>query len=396
MLSAGGGAALAQQGPQTPTVGAERQWKVDAQVSAFYDTNVSRTSKAAANLRGLEREDYTITPSLRANIVQPIGQQSVFLDALVGYDFHVNNTILDRRRYNLTGGAAAQVGPCRPIAYGIYRAIQSDLAEVDLSTTNNLQTTKGIGAAVQCGRGVGLGGGVAVQRSDLKNSADTLVEQDHTDESLSVSMVYAAPNLVDASLFYNFASTEFPNRLNPGRPVGDGFFTESVGVRLQRRFGSRLNAGGAFSATRLKREFAPAGSKAKINATTYQADVTYRAGTRLTLSVAGIRNIRPSDRPGKLYDIAENLEGRATYRLGSRFTVSGGHIYSDVASNVDSTAVGLVVTNSITNSTFGQFEFRRFGNGTLTFDVRHERRDTNLPTFNYTSTRVGLTAAYSF
>ena len=73
-----------------------------------------------------------------------------------------------------------------------------------------------------------------------------------------------------------------------------------------------------------------------------------------------------------------------------------GHTYQDVQSNVDTAQVLRVVTSSITNTTYGQFELRRVGNGSVTFDVRHERRDTNLPTFNYTSTRVGLTAAYSF
>lgn len=396
MLSAGGGAALAQQAPQTPVVSPERVWKVDARLSAYYDTNVSRTSKSAANIRGLKRQDYTITPSLNANFVQPIGQQAVFLDGAIGYDFHARNSELDRRRYNVTTGVATQVGPCRPIFYGSYRAVQSDLAEVDLTTTNNLQTSKALGAGVQCGRGVGLGGGVSVQKTYVKNSADKLVEQDHDDEALSVSLVYAAPSLVDASVFYNYSGTEYPNRINPGRPIGDGFFSESVGLHLQRRLGSRLNAGGSVAATRLKREFTPAGQKAKITATSYQADLQYRAGTRLTLSANGARNVRPSDRPGKLYDISETLEGRATYRLGGRFTISAGHVYADVESNVDTAAIGLVVTNSRSNTTFGQFEVSRFGNGNLTFDVRHERRETNLPAFDYTSTRVGMTAAYSF
>lgn len=396
IMSAAGSAAVAQQAPPTPAVGASREFQVDARVATYYDSNVSRTSRSAASARGLKAEDFILTPSVKANIVQPLGQQAVFLDGVVGYDFHRRNPELDRRRYDLTAGGAAQVGPCRPVAYGNYKAFQSDLAEIDLSTTSNLQTTRALGLALQCGQGAGIGGGVTVQRADVKNSSRRLVEQDHTDEVLAVQLAYSAPTLVDATLFYTFNSTEYPNRILPGRPVGDGFFTESVGLQLRRRFGSRLTTGAGVSATRLKREFAPAGSKAKISATTYQADVQYRAGTRLTLNASAIRNVRPSERLGKLYDIAENLEARATYRLGSRFLISAGHLYSDVNSNVDTALAGLVVTSSVANSTFGQFEFSRFGNGTLTFDVRHERRDTNLPTFNYSATRVGLTAAYSF
>jgi hypothetical protein len=396
ILSAGGGAAVAQQAPQVPNVSNERQWKVDARLSAYYDTNVARTSEAVAAARGLEKDDYVVTPMLAANIVQPIGQQALFLDGLVGYDFHANNKILDRRRYNVTGGATGVVGPCRPIVYGNYRVLQSDLADLNLTSTENTQTSKGIAAGATCGRGVGVGGSLTVQRVDVKNSADRLTVQDYTAETLFASVNYGNPNLVNAALFYSHASNEYPNRIIPGRPVGDGFFTDTVGLRLDRRFGSRLSAGAAVSGTRLKREFAPAPQKQKINATTYQADATYRAGNRLVLSVNAARNVRPSDRPGKLYDIAEQLEGSARYRLGSRFSVTLGHLYSDVASNVDTLAVGAVVTNSITNSTYGQIEFRRVGNGSLTFDVRHERRNTNLPSFDYTSTRVGLTAAYSF
>ena len=169
-----------------------------------------------------------------------------------------------------------------------------------------------------------------------------------------------------------------------------------MGGRVERKFGARLNAGASLSATRLKREFAPAGTKQKITATTYQGDASYRAGTRLLQNVNAARNVRPSDRPGKLFDIAEQLEGSARYSVGSRLSVTLGHLYSDVESNVDTLSVGQVVTNSRTNSTYGQVEFRRVGNGSLTLDVRHERRDTNLPSFDYTSTRVGLIAAYSF
>lgn len=396
VLSASGGAAVAQQTPQAPNIAGARQWKVDARVSAYYDNNVSRTSDAVAATRGLTKDDYTITPMLAANIAQPIGQQVLFLDGLVGYDFHVNNTVLDRRRYNITGGAAGVVGPCQPMFYGSYRALQSDLADLNVGTTENLQTTKSISAGVTCGRGVGLGGAITAQRSDAKNSAAQLNVQDYTSEVLFLAINYNMPSLANASVFYTHASNEYPNRIIPGRPVGDGFFTETAGLRLERKFGSRITTGGAVSATRLKREFAPPGTKPKITAITYQGDASYKAGTRLVLNLNAARNVRPSDRPGKLFDVAEQLEGSARYRLGSNISVNVGHLYAEVRSNVDTLAVGQVVTNSRTNSTYGQVEFRRIGNGSLTLDVRHDRRDTNLPSFNYTSMRVGLTAAYSF
>jgi hypothetical protein len=395
IMSAGGGAAFAQA-PQLPQVASERQWKVDLRLGATYDTNIARTGKAVAAVRGVVQEDTTVTPQVSANIVQTIGQSAVFLDGQAGYDFHVRNEILDRRRIAVNYGATGQVGICRPMLYGTFRQFQSDLADLNLVTTENLQTTTGVTGGLQCGRNTGPGFSLTGQRQDVKNSEDTLVIQDYTTETLFVGLNYNAPSLVNASIFYTYTNNEYPNRINPGRPVGDGFFTEAVGLQLQRDIGSRLQVSGAVSATRVKREFAPPPSKAKFEATTYQFDGTYRAGNRITVHLLGARNVKPSDRPGKLFDVAEQLEGNIRYRLNARFGVTVGHTYQDMQSNVDTLQVARVVTSSITNTTYGTFEVRRVGNGSVTFDVRHERRDTNLPTFNYTSTRVGLTAAYSF
>ncbi|HEY0648192.1 hypothetical protein [Phenylobacterium sp.] len=396
VLSAGGGAAVAQQAPQVPNVAHERQWNVDARLAAYYETNIAHTGKAVARSRGIVPEDVRITPQIAADIVQPIGQSALFLNGVAGYDFHNRNDRLDRARYQVTGGGTGVIGICRPILYGTYSGLQSDLADLNLVTVENEQVTKGVSAGVQCGRPVGLNGGATVQRFDTKNSADRLVVQDHTAETLFVQLGYGSPNLVNASLFYSYANNEYPNRVIVGRPIGDGFFTETVGLQLQRRFGPRLTTGGSVSATRLKREFAPAGTKQKITATTYAANASYRAGSRLELNMLAAKNVRPSDRPGKLFDVAESLEGSARYRLGGRFNVVLGHVYQDVVSNVDTLQAGLVVTNSRLNATYGQFEVRRVGNGSVTLDVRHERRDTNLPSFNYTSTRVGLITSYSF
>jgi hypothetical protein len=147
----------------------------------------------------------------------------------------------------------------------------------------------------------------------------------------------------------------------------------------------------------VKREFSPVGDSLKFNSTTWQADAAYRFGRRILVELDLLREVRPSGRPGKLLDIVEGAEGRIRYRLNPRTSVTVGHAYQQVRSNRDTLGFARdVVTNAYTNGTYGSVEFRTPGRLGFTLDVRHEDRNTNLPIFNYISTRVGLTTAVSF
>lgn len=390
--------AAAQTGaPTMPTLAQRRLVDIDAQVGAYYDTNITRGSKQTAINRGLKQQDYTVTPALNLNIAQPIGSQMVFAQGSVGYDFHARNSRLDRERFDIKGGLAGQIGPCRPILYETWQVRQSDLAETDATTSKNRQEALGPSVGLTCGRDRGFSGVALASRVDTKNSATRMVVQDSTTKSLMAGLTYAAPSFVTASLIFNYGATEFPNRINPGRPVGDSYFVQAYGLRLERKFGSRIQTSAMASRMHLKREFAPVGTPLTLNTNAYQADIAYRANTRATVTISAAREIKPSNRVGKLYDISESLDGRVVYRLNSRYDVTLGHTYEQLNSNADTGAVNrAVITNSRTNTTFGTLSIRRIGPANLEFDVRRERRDTNLPLFDYKSIRVGLITRVSF
>ncbi len=391
------GASFAQSAPEIPQVEPKRDWSVDGRVTASYDTNIGRVAKGMSSARGLTARDWTVTPSVSARLVQPFGQQYLFADGSAGYDFHARNSVLDRERFQATAGAGAVLGPCRPIAFVNYGSAQSDLADLDLGSTSNRLESVGTALGLQCGRAVGPGAMMVAQRVDAKNSTGRLTIQDRTQETLSTSLLYGAPNLADVALIWTYANTEFPNRVNPGRPVGDGFWTQSIGARVQRDFGSRLTLGVTGARILVKREFSPTGDPLKFNSTTWQADAAYRFGRRILVELDLLREVRPSGRPGKLLDIVEGAEGRIRYRLNPRTSVTVGHAYQQVRSNGDTLGfTSDVVTNAYTNGTYGSVEFRTPGRLGFTLDVRHEDRNTNLPIFNYISTRVGLTTAVSF
>jgi len=387
-------AAYAQSAAPAP--GAPRQFKIGARVGAFYDSNVSRSSALLSGQRDLARADYVLRPELTAAVIQPLGRQVVFVNGSAGYDFYQRNSNLDRRRYDVTAGGMAVLGPCVEQGSGTFRAQQSDLSEVDLTTVKNLQRTTSYTVGLTCGRNIGPTMGVALTRSDVKNSARTLKVSDSTTAGVSTSFGYRNPTLGTIGVFYAYTETEQPNRVIVGRPIGDGFHVESAGLNLQHKFGSRLDVVASAGGMRLTREFAPPGAKLKISGASYNAGVTYKAGTRLTLNANASRAFQPSATAGKLYDVTTRGDIGARYKFGSRISVSLSQSVVDVNSNRDNALPGLVITKSKTYSTVGSILYTQNQHASVAMDVRYDDRETDVPVFNYNAVRVGVTLAANF
>ena len=385
--------AMAQQ---MPAVGNKREWKVGVRAEAFYDSNIARSSSSLTAIRNLTKEDYVLLPAVTATLVQPFGRQVAFLNGDVGYAFHRYNSELDRRRANVSGGVAGILGPCRPMLFGGYQAAQSDLANLNVGTTKNLKQTYTTGAGTTCARAVGPGASLSVQRADVKNSDRTVKESDTTTEVANLSLQYGRPSLGVFSAGVAHSSTEFPNRIIPGRPVGDGFFTQSYFVGYQRKFGSRLKVTGQGGLTHVKREFSPVGVDQSFNSKSYQGDITYGLGERIEFEVNGQRAIVPSQQVGKTFDKTTAVNAIVRYKAGERFTVDGGYTWQKIDANADTASALLVVTNSETDAVYGSVSFAPNDRLRLQLSVRYEERAANLSQFNYTATRVGLSAQTSF
>lgn len=389
-------AASAAHAQSMPEIGTEREWSVGASAEVSYDTNTSRTEDEFAAVRGIKQEDYVFTPSLTASILQPFGRQAVFLKGNIGYAFHRYNPNLDRRRINLTGGVGGIFGPCQPAAYGTYDASQSDLADLDFGTTENLRETTTVALAVACAPSAGLGGSVLVQRAHSKNSADTVKTSDATVETATLSMGYTQPSLGTVALGFSYTDTEYPNRIIPGRPVGDGFFTQAYFVSYNREFGSRLSVAANVGVIHLKREFAAPGSKQSLSSTSYGLDVVYGLGRRIDLEVRAARSVTPSQQVGKSYDQQTTAEGAIVYRLGTRITLTGGYIWKDTESNADTASSLLVVNSSRVDTVYGSISFAPNDRMSFSLDVRHEEREANPTQFTYSGLRIGLSAQTAF
>lgn len=387
------GAAAAQS---MPDVAGGRQFHGSLSVTGAYESNFARSGQAAADLRQIDPEEYILTPSANLQVVQPFGRQVVFLTGSGGYDFHRNNPRLDRNRYDVQAGYSASLGMCQLSALEGFRAAQSDLADIDTLVTKNELKTTTTSVTAACGRPTGIAGSATASRADTKNSAVVQKPADSTLESLTVQFGYRNERIGGLGLVYGYSTSELPNSINPGRPIGDGFWTTMLGVSFTRDIGSRLTVNGQVGRTRVKREFAPPGVPQKFSSTTYAVDASYRFGSRMTVNLSGSQAINPSTRAGKLYDITTTGTISGQYDLGTRYSVSAGAAIKDVDSNADSLALRPTITNSRTESVFGSVTYRQNDRASVSLDVRHDDRNANLPEFNYSSTRVAITAEVGF
>ena len=379
-----------------PAVSSERQFHANASVATIYDNNFARSSRALAAQRGISMRETTLRPQVTVDVVQPLGRQLVYLKGGAGYDFHRENNQLDSARGDVQGGYVTTLGFCQASTFGNFSVAQSDLSTLDSPGVKNVGKVTAFAVGAQCGRARGFTGGVTAQRAEVKNSARVQTIADSTVETLSTQVGYANPNLGRFSLAYNYSNNELPNQIIPGRPIGDGFFTQTLGVAVERQFGSRIKTTATVGQTTVKREFAPAGADLKFTSLTYAGTVNYRLGGRLTLDLSADRAVVPTARAGKLYDITTKGQLRGTYRLGSRYIVSLGGGVVDVKSNPDTAIRRPVVSQARTKSVSTSVRYAQNQRTSLVLDVRYDDRNTNLPEFNYTSTRVGLTAQVGF
>lgn len=388
-------AAAAQQ--QMPNIAAKRDLRIGLRAAGAYDDNVSRSSKAVAAIRGLQLSDYTFTPAATITLVQPIGPTTVFVSGDGGYVYYKENKQLNSVKASVSGGLLTRLSLCQQAFTASYRASQNELANIDLGSAKNVQEATSIGAGLQCVTPAGLGGSTFVSRTETTNQASIRRSSDTTVETLSLGAQYGRPSLGTFSLNFNYSSTQFPNRITFGRPVGDGFFTQSYGFGYQRAFGTRLQVGAQASTTHVKREFAPPGVDTSFNTPTFAADVTYGFGPRITVQATAARSVVPSQQLGKTYDKTTSYGLAGNFKAGPRLSFRGGLQRQEVDSNVDtSIALGPVISNQRINSIYGSVTYSPGKLWSVSLDVRHDERKANLPDFNYTSNRVGVTTQATF
>jgi hypothetical protein len=110
----------------------------------------------------------------------------------------------------------------------------------------------------------------------------------------------------------------------------------------------------------------------------------------LGITVQGSRAYKPSNQPGRLFELLTGWQMDTQYQLGSRIVLGLGASYKDSRTNVDSTLPVALPTRYHQIAGYGSASYRFSRRLGLSLEVRQEDKTTDIPTFDYSDTRVTL------
>lgn len=361
-------------------------------VAVRYDTNVARASDEVAQLRGLKRSDWRLSPNLNIDLEKPVGRQVIYLNGDVGYDFYARNHRLNRGRLLLNGGARLQFSRCTGTVYGSLAFRQTDVAElIDVERANNTEHVTTIGADARCGLASGLAPFVGASRTWVTNSSETRRFADYNMNQAHGGIAYSRPVLGEIAVVAAVKDADYPHR-DATLLLADHFHVFSIGVRYSRDVGSRLKGSAAINRTTVD----SGAGLPKFTGLTSDVSLTALASDNIQAQVRWVRDVQPVNVGFGAFNIDSRLSADVDYGLSPRLTLSGGaglihrHIRGEIA------LFGPQIQSERRTFEYARLTYKRSARTSLALDVRHESRSADPSIFNYDSTSVGLVFRTAF
>jgi hypothetical protein len=378
-----------------PAPAQERRLDFIATAQILYDSNIARSSRAVAEARGLEQEDVRFTPSLGVEGALPFGRHELSVNALVGADIHAVNSRLDRERIEGRLGLASDFGRCRSLLEATFARRQTDLEDIIIGPVENTETVKGASVGASCPREVGIVPyfNVGIRSTDNSETLRRSVDSDTV--SVEGGLSYVQPSLGELGIFVRNRHIEYPNRLVAVGGAGlrmDEVRVRELGVRYTRNVGTLLR--GTVSAAytdvdRLTEEEAFTGLS-------YLVSLSVRPEARLSGQLTAERKIEPSNRIGISYSLDELYRAEAIYALSPLVGITAGASVRDRTFEPVDSVVPFGPTDEETTTAYASLRVQAHPRILVTLNAQRERRDSNLPLFDYTSTRIGLSTRLIF
>lgn len=368
---------------------------VSVQFSATYYTNVAGSSDTIAALRGLKTEDVVYAPSLNLNLVEAAGGATLFLAGSIGYDIHQRNTILDRERINIQGGANTRLAICDTTLSANYARSQSDLTDLVSVATNNTQENITVGLDATCSTGGRLVPSFGVAHTWSTNSAVQYLTQEYESTNANGALAYSAGSLGTFSLIGSYIRTDYPNRffLLPTGLQADGYNMYSGGVRYQNDILSNLNVSASVSGTSLETDN---NVGASFDGITYDATLTLTASSRLSFDAGLSRQTKPSMYLNSSYSVAESYFAGVNYRISARLSaaIRASHTQSDYSGGA--ILPGFNITDQTYRSVMGSLSYTISPTFSATLNGGYTQRDANVVGYSYSGAQVGLSLSKAF
>ena len=365
---------------------------IGVSVEERYDSNIARTDAATALIRGLVRDDTITAPHVVVDLAQEVAGVNLFVQGAAGYEYHQNNSRLDRQQTDLKAGGTLAFGRCSAAVVGGYAARQSDQADLYGSVQRNLAATRSVELDVGCVRPSGLSPKIAVSQSWTTNSAPLQSLADANVTSVTPTLSYARAGLGVVSLFGRYDDIIYPNRVDLNGKTA-GFDGLAGGIDVSHQITSKLAADVNLSYVQLTPRQVAATRFSGIN---YDGTFTYTPTTRTSLRLEAGRTVKPSVRIDSNFTITEFMALSGKMRLGYRTTAELGVDQKRETNARNNLAIAAFLASDTLTEIYAKVNFKVNRHVMLTLDARDQKRDANPATFAYTDWRVGLTAAVTY
>jgi hypothetical protein len=371
--------------------GAAPSLTISPHLNLLYDSNIARSSPELAAQRRLHQSDFRASPGLTIDLEKPFGNQSIFLNGDVGYDFYARNHRLNSARVLLDGGVNYRVSRCSGAVTGNLRIRQSQLEEfLDAGPVKNIEYFRKVGVGVRCGGAIGLAPFANVGRSWASNSNSLRDFADYTMNEASGGIAYTRPTFGELSVVASVRKAEYTHR--EGLDLSNGYKVFSIGGRYSRDIGSRLK--GSFGVFRTTVD--PGSGFQEFTGVTTDASLDALLGGNLQAHLSWTRDISPVTLGFGSFEVDNRLDLSGTYALSPRLSLGAGgglvrrHVEGD--SNLSLTQID----RERRWFAFSTLTYHRSARTAIDLQFRHEQRRADPSIFNYNSTSVGLNFRLSF
>lgn len=378
--------------PATAQGSSQQRTTVELGIFARHDSNIARSDEARAALRGLERSDERISPTLTVEIYRPVGQSSFSLVGDVGYDFHASNTQLDRERIGLTGGANIVSGICGVELSGDIRRRQTDLGDlaffnaVPVTEVRNTENVLNGRARLICGSPYGLRPFVGAEFGRGRNSNVVRDRAEYDNERYTAGIQYNSPALGQISAFVDRTDVDLIGQILPDGSE-NGYRTTNIGLQYQREIGSRLRAQVRVAHTDVdpRSPLVP-----NLSGITWNGTLTATLADRVQLRGTIGREVTNSLGSDAVYGISRTYGLSATVAVNDRLRLRAGAQISPQTFRYGALPTGQFVDNDTRRIFSAGADYSLNRRLRLTLDGGIERRNANGTFFDYKNSYVGL------
>jgi hypothetical protein len=418
LLIGSGETAIAQSySARPPVVGSAgragapaRHIDIGASVDVNYDSNVFGLSDTLINqgrLNGREKDDYSISPSLRLDMFLPLGRQSVFAGGSIGYNFYANNKQRNREHIGLKlGGNAQLTNTCSVGTHANYSRSLSDAGDVfvldegELIRRGNTREFRSIGAQAQCAGLVGISPSFGYNHAETRNSLEFFKLNDSNQDSFDLSIGYQRPALGRVSIYGTYSKGEYLHRnilglpdVIPGVPH-DGVKSYSAGARFERSIGSRISGSASLGYSWVNPEAIFA---RKFRGATYALSLNVIPTTRMSVDLIAERSSNLSNSVLASLVVNQIYAINGTYKLNDQMNLNFGTSFQRRNYHQDGRTIDQVevVSKDKFTRTYGGFAYNLNRRIRLNGLVSHQRRSADNPLFRYSNTSATLGVSLS-